>query len=224
MTETRKTGIYIGNQAFYFAKLEDKTGNNFFEVPFGISGERVQILTDKSIEILDLTANIKKALDENRVTAAQAHLALPAHEIIFRSFNVPFMQPQEVKNVVAFEASKYVPFKLDELIYTYYPLTTTENKRRVIRVLFAAVKKERIQTYSYLFSQAGFSIEHIEPGFFSLLRALTFKKQLPANKTIGIIECYPRSKHPAIRSGVSNFPNISRCSSSFDGCATNSLF
>ena len=63
-------------------------------------------------EGLKLTALIQKALQEHKITTKNINLALPAKDLIFRSFTIPWMQAHEVNNVVEFEAIKYIPIKL----------------------------------------------------------------------------------------------------------------
>ncbi|OGW98374.1 MAG: hypothetical protein A2Z81_07940 [Omnitrophica WOR_2 bacterium GWA2_45_18] len=109
-------------------------------------------------------------------------------DIIFRSFIIPWMQANEVRGVVEFEVSKYIPFSIEELSYSFHSLTTTENNVKRLRIIFVAIKKNTLDKYINAFEQRGLQIDVIEPAALSLIRVLSIKKLIPIDQTIAIIE------------------------------------
>ncbi len=102
------------------------------------------------------------------------------------------MTSSEVKGVVDFEARRYIPFKLEDLVYSYHATTVVEKKIRRIRILFIAIRKEILERYCSVLEQAGLRATFIEPASISLLRALTFKKQIQRQQRIAIIQTNQR--------------------------------
>ena len=98
------------------------------------------------------------------------------------------MQPNEVKGVVDFEASKYVPFALDDLSYSFYPMTVTEGKLRRIRIIFVAIKKAVLESYKQILEQAALRVYVVEPATLSLIRIMDAKELLPKEETVALIE------------------------------------
>ena len=156
-----------------------------FVVPFG-PDPRASRLENRLTTPVD---HLNSKGDSNqRIIDTSVNLSLPSKDIIFRSFVIPYMSSSDVKNVVEFEASKYVPFSLSELVFTYYPFATLENKKRLIRILLVAIRKDKLEGYINILERAGLKVEQIEPSSMSVVRALMSRKQLPNNKIIAIVE------------------------------------
>ncbi|OGX33461.1 MAG: hypothetical protein A2787_08915 [Omnitrophica WOR_2 bacterium RIFCSPHIGHO2_01_FULL_48_9] len=187
MASKRKLGVFWGTNAFHFVETEGGNPKKIFVVPFS-SSDVSRFSNPEAVDSLKLITLIQKAIQDQRIMDLDVSLSLPSKDIIFRSFVIPYMPFSEVKNVVEFEASKYVPFSLSELIYTYYPFITVENKKRVIRILLVAIRKDKLEGYNNILERAGLRVAQIEPSSMSVVRALVSRKQLPNNKIIAIVE------------------------------------
>ncbi len=185
MATKRKLGVYWGQNLLYFVECENNAPKKIFSAP--IEQPAVPTLRESTAG-LKITATIQKALQEQFISDSAISLAVPPKDIIFRSFVIPQMQPGEIENVVQFEATKYVPFRLEELSYTFFPLPIVENKRKAVRILLIAVRKSILENYCSIFEHSGMRVELIEPATMSLVRVLLLKKLIPKNKTTAIIE------------------------------------
>jgi len=188
MATKRKLGVYWGQNILYFVEAENTVPKKIFSAPFEWGSKNIEMQKAESTEGIKLTATIQRALQGQQILDATIALAIPPQDIIFRSFVIPSMQPTEVKNVVEFESPKYVPFRLEELNYTYFPLPFTENKKKSIRILLVAVRKIILENYCSIFEHSGLRVELIEPATVSLIRVLFLKKLIPKNRTTAIIE------------------------------------
>jgi hypothetical protein len=120
-------------------------------------------------------------------STSEVHLSLPSRDVIIRWFLIPWMKPHEVQGVVAFEARKYIPFQLEELIYTYYPSTIVQAGVKQVAVVFVAIRKEVFKRYSNALSQAGLNVVYSEPSSISFLRALFIRKILDVHHVAAIL-------------------------------------
>ena len=130
MENTNQLGASWENDSLHFVESKETSPKKIFHIPFE---PRPQTPTKKgSLDIWEkeLVIRIKGAIKEHRISSSTINLALPTTDIIFRSFIIPWMQPNEVKNVVNFEVSKYIPFPLDELTYSFHPVTISDASRR----------------------------------------------------------------------------------------------
>ena len=98
------------------------------------------------------------------------------------------MQPAEVKNVVDFEVTKYIPISLEDLVYTFHAVPFTENEQKNLRILFVAVRKNVLEKQINILQQAGLEVENIEPASVSLARLLQKNGQIPHNDCTAILE------------------------------------
>ncbi|MBF0384664.1 MAG: pilus assembly protein PilM [Candidatus Omnitrophica bacterium] len=145
-------------------------------IPAGVSDE------------YNLSPIVSNSLLHQNITSSSINLSLPAKDIIFRSFILPWMQQSEIKNVVEFEASKYVPFSLDELYYSYHAMTVSISGAKKIRIIFVAIKKETLDKFIKVLLSANLTIDSVEPSPMSMIRALTLKNLLPQDKIVAIIQ------------------------------------
>lgn len=188
MAENRQLGVFWGKDILYFVETVGDNPNRILSVPFteeakgSIEGGA---LSPVGMEIVSL---IQNALRQHKVSCSAVNLSLAPKDIIFRSFTIPWMQPSEIKSVIDFEASKYVPFALEELSYSFYPIPFAEGPSRRIRVIFVAIKKMVLENYIKILEQAALAVRVIEPATISLIRALIFKNFMAKDQTVALIE------------------------------------
>jgi len=187
MISKKQLGIFFGDNSLSIVETEKQKLLNFFDAPHSLFDES-KTSSQNIPDNIRLTAIIQKSLRDKKIETNAVNLSLPAKDIILRSFFIPWMTSSEVKGVVDFEARRYLPFKLEELVYGYYSKTVKEKKTRRIRILFVAVKKDVVQRYCEILEQASLKVNSIEAAVFSLLRVLSHKKKLPQNQRIAIIQ------------------------------------
>jgi len=186
MTTKKSLGVYFGGNYLSIAEVANKKLFQFFNSPHNLSeseGVQPQNIPDE----IKLTAVIQKSLRDRKIESTDVTLSLRIKDIILRSFFIPWMTTNEVKGVVEFEINRYIPFKLDELAYTYHSTTITEDKTKRIRILFVAIRKDILEKYCAVLEQSNLKVIAIEPEPLSLIRLLTFKKFFQLTQTTAII-------------------------------------
>lgn len=179
-------GIYWGKDAFCLVESTkgqpEKIAYISFDAP--IAGDQGQKIPDT----IRFTALLQQAIRDKKLLCKKTNLTLSTKDIIYRSFIIPFMQPAEVKNVVDFEATKYIPIKLEDLAYTYHSIPFTDGDQKNLRILFVAAKKNILERYTGILQQAGLETVFIEPASVSLVRLLQKQNQISRQHATGIIE------------------------------------
>ena len=139
-------------------------------------------------ENLHLVAALQRLIRDKQISKQKVHLSIPVRDIIFRSFTLPAMNPSEIENAVMFEAPRYIPFKMDELFFSYHAVPFTDKDTKKIQILFIAIRKNTLERYCKVIEDAGLQILSAEPSALSLLRILAIKKLLKPSPTIAIIQ------------------------------------
>ena len=186
MNNKSNLGIFWGENSFSIVEVKNEQIVNINHIPFDSS-----LRTEQNQDVpqgLKFTTLLQRAITEQKISSSRVNLALSARDLIFRSFVIPWMQPEEVKSVIDFEATKYVPLKLDELFFTYHAVPFTDNNQKFFRILFVAVRKQVVEDYTGVLEHTGLKIEHIEPASVSLVRILRKQGQLSDNHSNAIIE------------------------------------
>jgi len=183
------TGIYVGTRHVYVAQLKGtlfgahlvKCGRTEIQ-PSNAAGPPGKYQTPTLVEA------IKKVLRENNITSKRVITALPGKDILIRYFQMPKIPKSEWEDAIRFEAKKYIPFKIEELLWDFRVGLPKGRGIEKTDVTFAAVKIEVAKKYLALLEEAGLKVLALEPAPFSLVRMLTLSKQLPKDKPVAIVD------------------------------------
>ncbi|HQP10198.1 MAG TPA: pilus assembly protein PilM [Candidatus Omnitrophota bacterium] len=190
MAEEKQVGVFWGNAGLYLVSSAANASKKIFCFPFG-ENEKIAIKNGPlSTAGLELAYRMKESFKKNHLGDCPVNVALPTRDIIFRSFVIPWMQQSEIKSVVEFEVSKYIPFSLEKLAFAYHSLTFTEHTTRRIRIIFTAIKRDALSNYIRFLEDSSLHIVSMEPASSSLIRALSSKNLIPNDRTIALIEYY----------------------------------
>src|SRR5882672_1488986 len=188
MAVNKQLGVFFGHNSLSLVETDNQDPGKYFSAPHNLF-DNVDPTQGKIVpDDIKITAIIQKSLRDLKITSSDASLSLPTKDIIFRSFVIPWMMANEIDGVVEFEARKYIPFKLEELTYSYHPVTIAEKNVKRIRILFAAIRNDILEKYCGILEQSGLKISYVEPGVVSLIRVLVFKKLIPLDQRIAIVQ------------------------------------
>lgn len=163
-------GIYFGPKVISIVETKGKKLINNIQIPQLrlAAGD----LEEKVPDEIKIVALFKDELRRNKISAQEATLSLSGQDLIIRTFEMPpFLPVDELqKNTINFEARKYIPFKVEDLI-SDFQLRFDKLSRRNI-VLFMGIKKETMDKYQSIFSQLELKIKSLEYSAFGILRLL----------------------------------------------------
>ncbi len=118
-----------------------------------------------------------------------AFASLPGFSVFTSMLKIPAMKEEEMSAAVKWEAKRYIPFPLDEMILDWevvpqsqpaadnvpvVPLTPGQNQPRPVEqeIFLTAVPKSIVQRYSNIFRAAKLKLIGLEPEAMALARAL----------------------------------------------------
>ena len=182
------TGIYVGTRNVYVAQLKGtlfgiqlvKFGKTEIQAPTQ-TGEPAKQQTQAIVEA------IRRVLRENNITAKKVTTALPGKDVLIRYFQIARIPKSEWEAAIKFEAKKYIPFKIEELLWDFRAVLHKDNATNM-SVTFAAVKEEIAKKHLSLFEEAGLKVSALEPAPFSMVRLFTLGKQLAKEKPTAIVD------------------------------------
>jgi len=161
-------GIYFGPKIISIVETKGRRLINNIQISqlAILSGD----LEEKVPEEVKMVAFFKDELRRNKIEAKEAALILSGKDLIIRTFEMPIMPHAELKSAVNFEAKKYLPFKVEDLISDFQVELDKPNRRNLI--LFVGIKKETLEKYLSIASQLDLQLASIEYSGFSILRLL----------------------------------------------------
>ena len=125
----------------------------------------------------DIANLLKDALKESNVTSTAAVFSVPATASFITQFSLPRLSLKELEQAVPFEARKYVPIPMAEVVLDWDLLETTEDQEN--RILLVAVPREVIEKFKRVAELAGLTISGLEVETFSLVRSLAGRDIAP---------------------------------------------
>lgn len=196
-------GVDLGTAGIKVVELANTKGHATL-LTYGIvesSGDIVRSNAPETVnKVVELLQEITK---KSRVTTDLAVAALPAFSVFSSILSLPPMPKSDLAQAVKWEAKKFVPMPLDEMILDWKLLrnveavisdqpptdenneenNTTEVKapdtKQNRRVLITAAPKNLVARYLEIFKRAGLKLISLETESFALARSLFFGSKLP---------------------------------------------
>ncbi len=93
-----------------------------------------------------LSQEIRELLAEARTRKRYVVSAVPNPSVILRTLQVPKMTPKEMEEAVRWEAERYIPFPIDEVVLDYAPLDPMAEvaEGEQVEVMVAAARQEAV--------------------------------------------------------------------------------
>ncbi|MBP7162420.1 MAG: pilus assembly protein PilM [Candidatus Omnitrophica bacterium] len=186
-------GLYWGKKSLSLA--EAGKGGAMIHSSFAPFEEALSQQTENVPEGLLFTDILQKAFSQSAFSQRQIILSIPTQDLIFRSFVIPWMAPNEIRGVVEFEVTKYVPIKVEELVYTFHSIPFEKDKLKNLRVIFVAIRKKTLEKYKEILQHTDIKIAGIEPGAVSIFRLLKKQKIIPHDHSSAIVLIENNSIH-----------------------------
>lgn len=125
----------------------------------------------------DIATLLKDIVAESNITAKEAVFSLPASSSFTTTISLPRLTKKEVASAIPYEARKYVPIPLAEVVLDWDILETEE--RETTNVLLVAVPKELIEKFKRIANETHLSVRALEVETFSVIRSLIGHDPIP---------------------------------------------
>ncbi len=178
MASLKRIGFFWGEEKITLVGFEKNAPLQVVSSPWGSKSDTLPSFRSNLSEEIQITAIFKKMLQDSRITGGPFYVSLPMKDTILRSFVIPFLKREEIKNAIKFEARKYLPIDIQDLTFVFYTIPFTKNATKHLRVIFFAVRKEFLDRYEHIFKLGNIVISYCEPCMVSLTKVLLFKKEI----------------------------------------------
>src|SRR3989344_349695 len=141
----------------------------------GDVGRAVVVVEDRlKNALLDL-------IKEAKVSAKSASISIPLKNSFFTTMRLPKLSDQELKESIQYEARKYIPVPISEVVVDWWVLSPTGREtaetsigtgtRSFMEVFLAAIPKDIVENRKNLLSEAGLDVASLEIESFFFSRA-----------------------------------------------------
>lgn len=189
-----RLGIDLGSSAVKIAELGQKNGRlNLVNYALAQTKEGAPFRLSE-VKEEELSAILKTLIAEAKIESKKASISLPVNKTFSTIMEVPSMSEKELVAAIPFEAQKYVPVPIDEVVLDWVvipqkeaPANISKNAnesaaetevdaagrtKSLIQVLIVAVPRETVSRLTRIAKLAGLEISSLEQESFSLTRSL----------------------------------------------------
>lgn len=132
-----------------------------------------------------VAAAIRGLIDANEIKATKAILCVPGPTAFTKKVMLGMAKAKDLADNIVFEASNYIPHKIDAVHLDFQVLRTINNT--TLEVLLVAVKNEIIGSYIETISQAGVEPAIGDVDYFALENMFEVNYPEEASKTVALV-------------------------------------
>ncbi|HEY4520505.1 MAG TPA: type IV pilus assembly protein PilM [Candidatus Paceibacterota bacterium] len=175
----RKLGIDIGTASIKAIELEKKD-SRFNLTNYGLfefKGSKNAASGDENILKLpdsEIIWGVKEMLKRAKISTKDVVASIPSFSTFATMIEIPYLSEEELAKAIPFEAKKYVPLPLDEVVYDWSIIETTPQtgKAPTVSVFLAAIPKEDALRYQTIMKESGLNLLALELENSALIRSL----------------------------------------------------
>lgn len=178
-------GVDIGTKVIRAVEISNNKGvitlENYGEVNLDVACKEFFRSFDKknlNPAVNNISAALAAIIAETGIKTKKVVFSLPDFATFFTTFELPPMSKKEIANAIGFEARKYIPLPLSELVLDWQ-LMNEESLKANNKVLVMAVPKVIVEQYKTIAEQSGLELTALEAEAMALKRAVVRNSKDP---------------------------------------------
>lgn len=184
-------GLDIGDHSIKLIELKDLKRNRGYQLT-GAAHEPLSVDAIVDGSIMDsglLIDSIHRVYEKGGTRNKDVAVALSGHSVIIKRISLPAMSQEELAESIRWEAEQYIPFDIEDVNISYQVLEGVSlSGEGNMDIILAAIKKERINDYTSVISQAGLNPVVIDVNAFAMQNAFEVNYDLNPQELIALID------------------------------------
>jgi len=179
-------GLDIGSSAIKVAELKE-TKKGYQLVNFGMVSIPPEVIVDGAImntgAIVDA---IRTLLAERKIKTKDVVTSVSGQSVMIRKITMPAMSAEQLDEQIHWEAAQYIPFEISDVNLDFQILNPGDAEGNM-EVLLVAAKKEIINDYTSVLTEAGLVPAVIDVAAFSLQNMYEVNYPVMENEVIALV-------------------------------------
>jgi type IV pilus assembly protein PilM len=171
-------GIDIGTKVIKAVEISKKNKQffleNYGEIDLDFACEyffRSFNKKDFNPDVENISKALSELLKEAKFKSNFVVFSLPDFSTFFATFEMPPMSKKEIDSAIYFEARKYIPLPLSDIVLDWQSMENKISEKDINNVLVMAVSKNTINNYQKIAENIGLKLSAVEPEAISLKRS-----------------------------------------------------
>ena len=176
-------GLDIGSSSIKVVELKEEKGMPVLQQLGIVPLSPETIVEGAIIDSYDLINVMKHVASSYHIKNRKVAVSVSGTPVIVKRLTLAFMTEKELSESIDWEVERYLPFDLSEVNIDYHVLKSDEKKNQ-LDVLIAAVKKDTIEEYLSVVSEAGFKLTVVDVDAFAVENTYQFNIEASGEATI----------------------------------------
>ncbi len=184
-------GLDIGDSSIKIVELKDLgKGRGYQLAKLGWEPLSSEAIVDGAIMDSQLVIEtIQRLFQRLRIRNLQVATALYGHSVIVKRISLPTMSEAELAESIQWEAEQYIPFAIEDVNLDYQILEGSSlSGEGNMDVLLAAAKKDKINDYTSVITQAGLNPVTVDIAAFALQNAFEVNYEFEPHQVIALVD------------------------------------
>jgi type IV pilus assembly protein PilM len=133
-----------------------------------------------------ITEAIREAIDNAGIRSKSVATAVSGHSVIVKKISLPAMTREELEESIRWEAEQYIPFDINEVNLDFQILEGGESEGQM-DVLLVAAKKDLIDDYIHVITDAGLQPVILDVAAFAVENAFGLNYDSSRNEVVALV-------------------------------------
>ena len=179
-------GLDIGSSSIKITQLKE-TGKGVHLQTFDMAMLPPEAVVDGALmNFTAIVEKIRELVAVNKIRNRQCSIGISGHSVIIKKISLPEMTPEELSESIQWEAEQYIPFDIKDVNVDVQILNPKASHGQM-DVLLVAAKKDVINDYTSVVSEAGLMPVCVDVDTFCVQNMFELNYGFPANETIALI-------------------------------------
>ncbi len=180
-------GLDIGSSAVKLVELKAGKEGRFQLVKAGLENLSPEAIVDGAIMDSSLVVEtISRLLASTGVKNSNVAVSVSGHSVIVKKIQLPTMPEEELSESIRWEAEQYVPFDIND-VYLDYVVLDPGAPGETMGVLLVAAKKDKVDDYKNVVTQAGRTPGLVDVDVFALQNCYEVNYGLDPTRVVALV-------------------------------------
>ncbi len=179
-------GLDIGSSSIKLVELNEGKGGYKLQ-NLAISPLPPEAIVDGALmDSVTIVDTIRDLVSTCKVKTKDVVTSVSGHSVIVKKITLPFMTQAELEESIQWEAERYIPFDINDVNIDFQIFGSSSENPDVMDVILVAAKKEIINDYVSILTEAGLTPVIIDIDAFALENMLGINYELEKDEIVAI--------------------------------------
>jgi len=181
-------GLDIGSSAVKAVEIGMKARDKSFELKgLGVAPlQNEAIVQGAFLNQSAIVDGIREAVEIGRIKTKEVAVAVSGHSVIVKKVSLSAMTRDELEDQIQWEAEQYIPFDVNEVHLDFQILDTSEGEGQM-DVLLVAAKRDLVDDYVQVISEAGLVPAVVDVAAFAVENAFENNYDCEPDEVVGLV-------------------------------------